>query len=263
MLRELCHHIGLLNNYCAELQGYAEQLKEATVESALGYLAFVSYTIKFLRCDIVYMTLGELNSTCRIAGTDIKFVKGHTHEHEWKPLELRFSDAKRVLKASISRIETLARLAERSDRMDESFRRTSDTVTLSKQTSQPEEYAKLPCVVLPKVRTKHVFDRSDFIKIMENFFDEEDPKRGFRSLAIYGLGGVGKTSVALKYAESRWQQGKLDALLWVHSEKLVSIRHSFTEIALRLKLPDARAGDDEENHALVLSWLQYTRKSSI
>ena len=54
-----------------------------------------------------------------------------------------------------------------------------------------------------------------------------------------------------------------DALFWVYSEKLVSLKQSFTNIASRLKLPDARPGDHEENRAAVLNWLQQTRKSGI
>lgn len=82
-------------------------------------------------------------------------------------------------------------------------------------------------------------------------------------MALHGLGGVGKTTIALKYAELKLYRGELDALFWVYSERLVSLKQSFTNIALRLKLPDARSGDHEENRAVVLNWLQQTRKSRI
>jgi len=144
--------------------------------------------------------------------------------------------------------------------MDENSRRASGTIHLSRQSSHSEEQAKLPCVVLPSIRTTRFFDRTDVIEKMEKFFSEVEAEQSFRSLAIYGLGGVGKSSVALKYAEGKLRNNEIDALFWIYSEKLVSIRQSFTEVALRLKLPDARPGDHEENHALVLNWLQHTRK---
>lgn len=97
---------------------------------------------------------------------------------------------------------------------------------------------------------------------IEDHFNKVNSTRAFQSLAIYGLEGVGKSAVALRYAEAKLQRGELDALFWVHSEKLVSIRQSFTSIATRLKLPGARQGDDDVNHALVLNWLQHTRKST-
>lgn len=97
---------------------------------------------------------------------------------------------------------------------------------------------------------------------IEHHFNQVDTSTSFRSLALYGLGGVGKSSVALKFAEAKIRNGELDAMFWVYSEKLVTIRQSFTDIAMRLKLPDARPGDHDENHSLVLSWLQHTRKFS-
>lgn len=160
-------------------------------------------------------------------------------------------------------MKRLSKIAERSDRIDDSSQRTSGPISLLKQMSQPEEQAKLPCAILPQVRTTRFFNCTDVIRKIEDHFSMGDPKRLFRSFAIFRLGGVGKSSVALKYAEAKLRNGELDALFWVHSEMLVSIRHSFTDIALRLKLPDARAGDHNENHALVLNWLQHTGKSGI
>ncbi|KAK1771978.1 hypothetical protein QBC33DRAFT_616154 [Phialemonium atrogriseum] len=86
-----------------------------------------------------------------------------------------------------------------------------------------------------------------------------DAGSSFRSLALHSLGRVGKSTVALRYAENKLQRDELDALFWVYTEKLVSIRQSFTDVALRLKLPDARPGDQDENCAVVLNWLQHTQ----
>ncbi|KAH6626633.1 Tetratricopeptide-like helical [Chaetomium sp. MPI-SDFR-AT-0129] len=131
------------------------------------------------------------------------------------------------------------------------------------QVSLAKDPAKLPCVVLPTIRTPRFFDRAELIQRIEEHYDnnlsagaDEHP---FRSLALHGLSGVGKTTIALKYAENKLHRGELDALFWVYSEKLVSLKQSFTNIALRLKLPEARSGDHEENRAVVLNWLQQTR----
>ena len=135
--------------------------------------------------------------------------------------------------------------------------------SLVRSVSQLEEQAKLPCVILPTIRTSRFFNRSDVIEKIERYFNQMDIDTSFRSLALYGLGGVGKSSVALRYAEIKLRKGELDAMFWVYSEKLVTIRQSFTDIAMRLKLPDARPGDHDENHSLVLDWLQHTRKFSV
>ena len=176
-------------------------------------------------------------------------------------LAIEFSSTVQAIDESLSRIEKLSKLSERSGRMENGDRKQSGTHSLSIQSSRPEEQARLPCVILPSIRTSRFFDRTDVIQKIEEFFSQADPTQSFRSLTVHGLGGVGKSSVALKYAEAKLRRGELDALFWVYSEKLVSIRQSFTDIAVRLKLPDARPGDHEENLALVLNWLQTTRKS--
>lgn len=115
-------------------------------------------------------------------------------------------------------------------------------------------------MILPAIRTSRFFNRDEVIRKIERHFNQVDPKTSFWSLALYGLGGVGKSSVALRFAEAKVRRGELDAMFWVYSERLVTIRQSFTDIALRLELADARPEDHDENHSLVLNWLQHTRK---
>lgn len=118
----------------------------------------------------------------------------------------------------------------------------------------------MPCVILPTTRISRFFDRDDILHKIDDHFRKDSNAESFQSLALYGLGGVGKSSVASKYANMKLRRDELDAMFWVQSEKLVSIRQSFTDIAMRLKLPDARPKDHDENRALVLDWLRNTRK---
>ncbi|KAM0335642.1 hypothetical protein ACHAQA_000691 [Verticillium albo-atrum] len=123
-----------------------------------------------------------------------------------------------------------------------------------------DEPANLPCFVFPSFRPVRFFDRRDVVSKIEEHFNmsNADVENSFRSLALYGLGGVGKSSVALRYAEASIRRGEVDAVFWAHSEKPVTIRQSFTNIAMRLKLPDSQGKDHDENRHLVLSWLQRT-----
>lgn len=104
------------------------------------------------------------------------------------------------------------------------------------------------------------FDRLDIVGKMENYFNEVNPEHFFQTLTLHGLGGVGKSAVALMFVENKLRTAEINALFWIYSEKLVSIRQSFTDIALGLRPSDARQGDHDENIALVLNWLQHTRK---
>ncbi len=170
-------------------------------------------------------------------------------------------------------METLSRFAglRTSSQMEDSRQRPSTLSMLSnsrdsrdssdsKKPSQSEETPRFPLVIRPSTRTLRFFDRTDVVEKMNAFFSKVDSERSFLSLAIYGLGGVGKSSVAMKYAEDKLDRRELDCMFWIHSEKPVSIRQSFTDIAMRLGLPDARPKDHDENHVLVLNWLQQTRE---
>ena len=76
------------------------------------------------------------------------------------------------------------------------------------------------------------------------------------------MGGVGKSSVALSYAEGKILRKELDAMFWIPSEKENTIRQGFTDIAIRLKLPDAQPKDHDYNRTLVLDWLQNTGENT-
>ena len=81
-----------------------------------------------------------------------------------------------------------------------------------------------------------------------------------RSFVLHGMGGVGKTQIALKYAnESRVKFG---CVFWISAENLVTIGQSFREIAKRLGLirPDTET-DDNSVMLEVKQWLSSTSGS--
>lgn len=114
------------------------------------------------------------------------------------------------------------------------------------------------CIMFPSFRTSRFFDRPDVVQKMNERLDGTDPDLAFGSLAIHGLRGVGKSTTALRYAETKLQRGELDLLFWVHAEKPFSLSSSFNVIARRLELPKVKFGIFDDNRALVLDWLQNT-----
>ncbi|KAI8949995.1 hypothetical protein F4801DRAFT_602741 [Xylaria longipes] len=69
----------------------------------------------------------------------------------------------------------------------------------SSPTQGPEELATLPCFIYPASKTPRFFDRTEDIIQMDRYFNNraQYANQLFRSLALYGIGGVGKSSVAL------------------------------------------------------------------
>jgi len=144
----------------------------------------------------------------------------------------------------------------------EDLNQLQSALTASKPSphQSPDEPASLPCFIYPTSRIPRFFDRTDDIIQIDRYFSNGAQGAGqpFRSLALYGIGGVGKSSVALRYAETRIHRKELDAMFWIAGEKEVTMRQSFTDIAVRLKLPGAQPKDHDQNRTLVLDWLQNT-----
>src|SRR5450755_2292645 len=76
--------------------------------------------------------------------------------------------------------------------------------------------------------------------------------------AISGLGGIGKTQLAIEYAY-RYHQD-YEAVLWAPAENKESLISSYSALAALLKLPEQQAGDQEITIAAVKRWLQTHQK---
>jgi tetratricopeptide (TPR) repeat protein len=76
--------------------------------------------------------------------------------------------------------------------------------------------------------------------------------------AISGLGGIGKTQLAIEYAY-RYHHD-YEAVLWAPAENKESLISSYSALAALLKLPEQQAGDQEITIAAVKRWLQTHQK---
>ena len=120
-----------------------------------------------------------------------------------------------------------------------------------------EEETRLLCFISSFFRISRFFNRDEVIIEIEWFFNSPSSKHSLRTLALFELDGVGKSSVALKYAEKKLQNSEFDAMFWMPNEKFVIVQQTVTGIVLRFKLPDAQTADYSENHAFVINWLQH------
>jgi serine/threonine protein kinase/tetratricopeptide (TPR) repeat protein len=71
-------------------------------------------------------------------------------------------------------------------------------------------------------------------------------------VALHGLGGVGKSQLALEYAYQR--AGDYGLVAWIHAEHPETIAAGYSSIGAALGLPDA--GNEHEMLATVRSWLE-------
>jgi hypothetical protein len=180
-------------------------------------------------------------------------AKCEAERDPWQPLMACFYSTSKNIERAIERVEKLLQAA----RHMEDFSRLQ--LLLSLPPGHASNEARLPCMVLPVGKSPRFYDRDNIIGRIDAHFHNPNATPRLRSLALYGLGGVGKSHVAMKYANSKSQA--LDAILWVYSETAIALEQSFTDISLRLKLPGAEPRKAVDNKILVLDWLQQTSKS--
>jgi hypothetical protein len=78
-----------------------------------------------------------------------------------------------------------------------------------------------------------------------------------QTVALHGLGGVGKTQLAVEYA---WKHlGGYTAVLWVRADSPEALDASLAELARLLGLPQASAEKQSAQTAAVLNWLKGQR----
>jgi hypothetical protein len=116
---------------------------------------------------------------------------------------------------------------------------------------------------IPFPENPDFFPRDDVLPLLRARLDHDSKDNYQRSMLLWGIGGVGKTQLALAYAYERKHQG-LKTILWISSETKDTILQSVTELSVKLKLEGAvEGGQHENNRGLLLEWLRNTRKSEL
>lgn len=179
------------------------------------------------------------------------------HLSTWPQLTEKFATTVEDIEDVLNRVERVATIYQRQYQGDLS----SWLSYLSLAPHVSRDTAQIPCYVLPPIRTARFFDRDDVIEKIDSHFKDGNSTTPLRSLALYGMGGVGKSHVAMKYLEKNLATKEYDAIFWVKAESSVSIQQGFTEIALRLKLPDTGPATHDENRMILKGWLQQTSES--
>ena len=126
--------------------------------------------------------------------------------------------------------------------------------------SSAGDSAKLPCFYVPFRQNLNFFGQKSLLQSIESNLRSEPSQNTVPSTAIWGYAGVGKTQIALEYANRQREKG-VKAVLWVSSEGDSEFAKAFTEIAEHLELKGATSSKGhDQNRLLVLRWLQQTSK---
>jgi hypothetical protein len=114
---------------------------------------------------------------------------------------------------------------------------------------------------IPFIESSRFWGREDILARIDNALLADPLNRSLRSFALYGIGGVRKTQIALKYTKT--SREKFDGVFWILAENSITIGQSFREIAKGLSLikPDIEM-DDNAVMFEVKQWLLSTSELS-
>ncbi|KAF2181561.1 hypothetical protein K469DRAFT_792039 [Zopfia rhizophila CBS 207.26] len=139
-------------------------------------------------------------------------------------------------------------------------RSNSELSLLSSFMSQTKPL-KVPLHLLkPAVQNPNFFGRENILDLIDASL--LPPNSGvnpiLKSFALCGLGGVGKTQVAIQYVFSR--RTKFDAIFWIESEQIAQLFEGFATIAAHLGQADSPGQDQVVSRNIALEWLCNPRK---
>ena len=125
-----------------------------------------------------------------------------------------------------------------------------------------------PCFFLePHSRTKDFFPRPEISRLLEETLlpsiprNAESRQENLKSFVLCGLGGVGKTEIALDFVFSNLQH--YDAVFIVHADQSSRLAEEYCQIAVKLGLEQQGENNDPAiSRENVLSWLANPVKSS-
>ena len=118
-----------------------------------------------------------------------------------------------------------------------------------------------PCHIIPYGLNLKFYGRSVEMDELKNALDPGNEDQTLKVMSIYGLGGVGKTQLALHYANT--SRDSYDAIAWIQADTQTKLIQSLSTFASKLGLPkkEGSGGDDYQSVQKVRDWLNNSRKT--
>lgn len=103
--------------------------------------------------------------------------------------------------------------------------------------------------------------REDVLKALDKVLEPKTAASSLKSMALFGMGGVGKTQIAIQYANQHLEQ--FDVIMWVAADNAITIGQSFRDIAEGLGLlgTEGEIQDGAAATCKIKNWLLTTGNS--
>ncbi|GAW18075.1 hypothetical protein ANO14919_075460 [Xylariales sp. No.14919] len=181
----------------------------------------------------------------------IRFLRNNPHpslrKNEWQTCRDDLSITVKRIKRISSTIESeadIARMRKDEGRYKEVLELLSDMKAGVSGGDKQTRYNNIPFLSNTKFS-----GRKDVLGSVHDALNIDSASSTLKSMALFGLGGVGKTQVAVQYAYQNLQH--FEAILWVAADNAISIGQSFHAIADGLGLLET---DDDKKDAAAAAW---------
>lgn len=137
------------------------------------------------------------------------------------------------------------------------FNKSSQDLGFASQEGEPgPPVPAMPIWTVPHRRNMYFTGREDAIKFLRDTFTMRKTGVALQICAITGLGGIGKTQVAVEYA-CRYAD-EYDAVLWARADSYQTLTTDFITFARAdlLNLPEKAGSDQAQIVESVKRWLQ-------
>jgi tetratricopeptide (TPR) repeat protein len=111
-----------------------------------------------------------------------------------------------------------------------------------------------PIWMVPRRQDPQFVGRKDELRAIKQNLAGAGSSTLTQPVAIHGLGGVGKTSLAVEFAY--WRADDYNAVLWLSAEDPTTLASAYADLAGELLLPEASALDPSSRIAAVRLWLR-------
>lgn len=109
------------------------------------------------------------------------------------------------------------------------------------------------CFLVPYERNPLFTGRDSFLNLLHTNLHDTSPRKYNHRIAIHGLGGIGKTQLALEYCYR--YRAEYDYIFWLHAAERTSLISSFTAVARETRCTKVFDDTSEDIAREVLKWL--------
>lgn len=172
----------------------------------------------------------------------IHFLRSNPHlvlrKKAWQTFRNDFSRTIMRIKRMSSTVESEADLARM--RKDETHYKEVLELLSAMKVSDTDGPKRISYNNIPFGANTKFSGREDVLDAIGKPLDPETAATSLKSIALFGMGGVGKTQIAIQYAYRNLE--KFDVVLWIAADNAIAIGQSCRTIADGLGL----LGSDEE-----------------